>query len=110
MSGEGDEISLLAHNFNRMADAVSRHLKDIEAGRHDIEQLNLSLEETVQRRTQELAGKNVELGKTIEFLQETRASLIRSEKLASLGRAGGWRGTRNEYAHRQRPDRFFFIA
>ncbi|MBP9218337.1 MAG: HAMP domain-containing protein [Sterolibacterium sp.] len=81
----GDEISLLAHNFNRMADAVSRHLKDIEAGRHEIEQLNLSLEETVQRRTQELAGKNVELGKTIEFLQETRASLIRSEKLASLG-------------------------
>ena len=41
---------------------------DPNDGQWKIEQLNLSLEETVQRRTQELAGKNVELGKTIEFL------------------------------------------
>ncbi len=80
-----DEISLLAHNFNRMAGAVSRHLKEVETGRHEIGQLNASLEETVRRRTQELADKNAELGNTIEHLKETRESLIRSEKMASLG-------------------------
>lgn len=80
-----DEISLLSHNFNQMANAVSYHLSEIEAGRREIENINASLEETVMRRTHELAEKNIELGRTIEHLQETRESLIRSEKMASLG-------------------------
>lgn len=80
-----DEISQLARNFNRMAEAISAHLCEVEASRSQVQQMNASLESTVAQRTSELASKNSELGRTIEYLNQTRESLIRSEKLAGLG-------------------------
>lgn len=45
----GDEISLIAHNFNRMADAIERHMAEIEANRVEVQKLNASLEELTIR-------------------------------------------------------------
>jgi len=80
-----DEIALLARNFNRMATAVATHLKAIEANRAEVQLLNASLENTVEQRTRELAERNLDLAKTVQHLDQTRESLIRSEKLAGLG-------------------------
>lgn len=43
------------------------------------------LEEKVEKRTQELSQKNIELGETLEILRNTQDQLVESEKLAALG-------------------------
>lgn len=73
-----DEISLLAANFNRMADAVQQRVREVT-------QLNQELESRVEARTWELVELNTTLQLTIENLKWTQESLIRSEKLAGLG-------------------------
>lgn len=80
-----DEIALLAHNFNLMAVALSCHLAEVEASRKKVEELNATLEAMVDRRTRQLAERNIELATTIDNLNQTRESLTQSEKLASLG-------------------------
>ncbi len=47
--------------------------------------LNEQLEHRVARRTAELTQANAELSQTIQRLDETRAQLVESEKMASLG-------------------------
>ncbi|MBS0193728.1 MAG: PAS domain-containing protein [Proteobacteria bacterium] len=47
--------------------------------------LNEQLEQRVAERTAELTGANAELNLTIQRLDETRAQLVESEKMASLG-------------------------
>jgi len=73
-----DELDDLAHEFNRMADALMRS--------HE------GLEEMVGTRTNELAEENrralearAELEQVLAKLRETQANLIQTEKLASLG-------------------------
>ena len=80
-----DEISLLASNFNLMATAISSQIKEVEASRHKVEQLNATLENMVTLRTEQINEKNAELASTIDNLTKTQESLVHSEKLAGLG-------------------------
>lgn len=73
-----DEIARLAENFNLMADAVQLRI-------HEVTQLNQELESRVEMRTHELVALNETLQKTIDDLKWTQDSLVRSEKMASLG-------------------------
>lgn len=73
-----DELSLLASDFNIMAQSVAERVSALEASQAKVHELNTALEERVSERTWEL-----ELA--METLQETQDSLIQSEKLASLG-------------------------
>jgi len=77
VSGQ-DELSLLAGDFNAMAQSVEERVSALEASQAKVHELNTALEERVSERTWEL-----ELA--METLQETQDSLIQSEKLASLG-------------------------
>ena len=73
-----DEITVLAINFNKMADAIQQRVNLITS-------LNQDLEERVEARTHDLRELNHTLQQTIENLQWTQECLIRSEKLAGLG-------------------------
>ncbi|WP_024953991.1 sensor histidine kinase [Sulfurospirillum arcachonense] len=50
-----------------------------------IEELNTTLEDKVNERTQELYEKNTTLKNTLEELHKTQKSLVESEKMAALG-------------------------
>jgi signal transduction histidine kinase len=76
--GGQDEIALLASHFNLMARSIQLRISDII-------ELNQSLEMRVAQRTADLEASNHSLQETIAHLNETRDSLVRSEKLASLG-------------------------
>lgn len=73
-----DEIALLASHFNLMARSIQLRIADIS-------ELNLGLENRVRERTEALEHSNQSLQETIANLNETRDSLVRSEKMASLG-------------------------
>lgn len=49
-------------------------------------ELNLQLESEVARRSTELSQRNVELQEALEHLRTTRDELLRTEKLAAVGR------------------------
>jgi len=76
--GGRDEVALLASHFNLMARSIQLRISDII-------ELNQSLEKRVAERTADLEASNHSLHETIINLNETRDSLVRSEKLASLG-------------------------
>lgn len=76
--GGRDEITLLASHFNLMARSIQLRISEII-------ELNQSLEMRVAERTADLEASNHSLQETIIHLNETRDSLVRSEKLASLG-------------------------
>lgn len=73
-----DEISSLANHFNLMARSIQLRIDEIR-------DLNQGLERRVAERTAELECINQSLQETISNLNNTRDSLVRSEKLASLG-------------------------
>ena len=73
-----DELSDVAHNFNLMAEAVENKM-------HEISELNLELELRVGQRTEDLYLAIVKLEDNLKILKETQVSLVKSEKLASLG-------------------------
>ncbi len=73
-----DELSEVAHNFNRMAEAIENKI-------HEISDLNHELELRVEQRTEDLYLAKLKLEENIKILKETQDSLIKSEKLASLG-------------------------
>ena len=52
---------------------------------HEVRELNVELEDRVQKRTDQLSKANAELSTSIEHLQLAQNELVRSEKLASLG-------------------------
>jgi signal transduction histidine kinase len=73
-----DELSLLAADFNAMAQSVADRVAALEESQSKFHELNTALEARVTERTWEL-----ELA--METLQEAQYNLIQSEKLASLG-------------------------
>ncbi|MEH2374266.1 ATP-binding sensor histidine kinase [Nostoc sp.] len=59
--------------------------KNLAQAKESLEEYNHTLEEKVQKRTQELNDKNHCLQQALEELQRTQMQLIQSEKMSSLG-------------------------
>ena len=77
--GEADEIGRLAMIFEEMRRSLRDRLRSTES-------INVDLEREVRRRTEALEQRNAELHEAIEKLRRAQDNLIRSEKLASMGR------------------------
>jgi signal transduction histidine kinase len=78
-SGEADEVGRLTFAFEEMRRALNEKLRSST-------EINLSLEAEVTRRTAELERRNRELADALAELRRTQDELIRSEKMASMGR------------------------
>jgi PAS domain S-box-containing protein len=59
---------------------------DQRAAREQMQQMTQTLERAVQKRTEELTAANAELRTALESLEQSQEALLRSEKLAALGR------------------------
>ncbi len=78
-AGEADEIGRLTMAFEEMRRALRDRLRSTES-------INIDLEREVRRRTDALEKRNAELAEALEKLQRAKDDLVRSEKLASMGR------------------------
>ncbi|HVV50473.1 MAG TPA: HAMP domain-containing protein, partial [Polyangia bacterium] len=78
-AGEADEIGRLSFAFEEMRRALRDKLRSTES-------LNIDLAREVRRRTEVLEQRNRELHDALEKLRRAQDDLIRSEKLASMGR------------------------
>ena len=78
-SGEADEIGRLAVAFEEMRRALRDRLRSTES-------INIDLEREVRRRTEALETRNAELREALDKLKRAQDNLVRSEKLASMGR------------------------
>ncbi len=78
-SGEADEIGRLSVAFEEMRRALRDRLRSTES-------INIDLEREVRRRTEALEQKNAELHAALDKLRRAQDNLVRSEKLASVGR------------------------
>jgi signal transduction histidine kinase len=78
-SGEADEIGRLTFAFEEMRRALRDKLRTTES-------LNVDLEREVRRRTEVLEQRNGELREALEKLRRAQDDLVRTEKLASMGR------------------------
>jgi signal transduction histidine kinase len=77
--GEADEIGRLAVAFEEMRRALRDRLRSTES-------INIDLEREVRRRTEALEARNAELREALDKLKRAQDNLVRSEKLASMGR------------------------
>ena len=77
--GEADELGRLAVIFEEMRRSLRDRLRSTES-------INVDLEREVRRRTEALEQRNAELHDALEKLRRAQDNLIRSEKLASMGR------------------------
>ncbi|MDZ4695322.1 MAG: ATP-binding protein [Deltaproteobacteria bacterium] len=78
-AGEADEIGRLTMAFEEMRRALRDRLRSTES-------INIDLEREVRRRTEALERRNTELREALEQLEKAKDDLVRSEKLASMGR------------------------
>jgi signal transduction histidine kinase len=77
--GEADEIGRLAVIFEEMRRSLRDRLRSTES-------INVDLEREVRRRTEALEQRNAELHEALDKLRRAQDNLVRSEKLASMGR------------------------
>jgi signal transduction histidine kinase len=77
--GEADEIGRLALIFEEMRRSLRDRLRSTES-------INVDLEREVRRRTESLEERNAELHEALDKLRRAQDNLVRSEKLASMGR------------------------
>jgi signal transduction histidine kinase len=80
-----DEFSLLSLSFNKMLEEIERRHEKQKNIENEIRELNLSLEDNVQQRTQELATSNEDLRLALSILEQSQQQLVENEKMASLG-------------------------
>jgi signal transduction histidine kinase len=78
-SGEADEIGRLMVAFEEMRRSLRDRLRSTES-------INIDLEREVRRRTEALEQRNADLRDALDKLRRAQDNLIRSEKLASMGR------------------------
>ena len=78
-SGEADEVGRLTLLFEEMRRALNDRLRSST-------EINVALEQEVQKRTSELEGRNLELKQTLDALRHAQDELLRAEKLVSMGR------------------------
>jgi signal transduction histidine kinase len=77
--GEADEIGRLAMVFEQMRRSLRDRLRSTES-------INVDLEREVRRRTEALEQRNADLRDALDKLRRAQDNLVRSEKLASMGR------------------------
>lgn len=80
-----DELSELAESFNTLVDTLAAESRSRSSAQNDLKELNRSLENIVNERTQALSDKNHELQQTNKNLKETQQQLLQAEKMASVG-------------------------
>jgi len=79
------EINVLAQHINLMLQRADKYIEKRAADEQEFIQLNKSLEDKVNQRTQALKESNQELLSTLETLHQYQGQLVESEKMASLG-------------------------
>ncbi|MCX6160964.1 MAG: cache domain-containing protein [Ignavibacteriae bacterium] len=79
------ETRRMGEIFNKMVLSISDAVAEKEKYYRELEEINLTLEEKVEKRTSELVEKNSQIESALLKLKETQEQLIVKEKLASLG-------------------------
>lgn len=64
---------------------ITDDITDKKRSEHALKQLNESLENRVEERTNELTQANARLHESMDALQEAQAELVQNQKMASLG-------------------------
>jgi C4-dicarboxylate-specific signal transduction histidine kinase len=80
-----DEIGEVAEAFNKMISSLREARTQSKHYHEELKQLNTTLEDRVQRRTQKILEQKNELETAYEKLQLAQKQLIQSEKMASIG-------------------------
>jgi signal transduction histidine kinase len=78
-SAEADELGRVMVAFEEMRRSLRDRLRSTES-------INIDLEREVRRRTEALEQRNADLRQALEKLRRAQDELVRSEKLASMGR------------------------
>ena len=79
------ETRTMGEIFNKMVLSISEAVAEKEKYYKELEEINLTLEDKVEKRTVELMEKNYQIEAAMLKLKETQEQLIVKEKLASLG-------------------------
>lgn len=79
------EFNALRNNLEDMATAIQERERGMRQAQAAMQELNATLEERVDERTDELTRANEELVNTLETLTRAQNELLHTEKLASLG-------------------------
>ena len=87
-----DEIAAFARALNTMSGALRDRIAQLEdseqrlsEAKHELKDLNVSLERRVSERSAALEKVNADLSAAVQTLQRTQVELLASEKMASLG-------------------------
>ncbi|WP_028469452.1 sensor histidine kinase [Neptunomonas japonica] len=80
-----DEVSDVAIAFNSMAFNLREASSRRDQFESELKELNRSLEDRVELRTQQIRNKNTQLTQANQEIQEAQAKLLQSEKMASVG-------------------------
>lgn len=80
-----DEVGDFTRSFVTMVNTFSILLKELSDHANVIRDMNASLEERINERTQELQTSNKALSSSLRALKQTQATLVQQEKLASIG-------------------------
>ena len=80
-----DELSELAQSFNTLVNTLAEEYENRSGAQDELRELNRSLENKVNERTQALSDKNAELENANKHLKETQQQLLQAEKMASVG-------------------------
>ncbi len=80
-----EEFRRLASHFNHMSATINNRIDQLKQSQYELASLNEALEHRVEERTAALIDSNHQLEETVQHLNQARASLVQSEKLAGLG-------------------------
>lgn len=80
-----DEVSDVAIAFNSMASNLREASTRRDQFESELKELNRSLEDRVELRTQQIRNKNTQLTQANQEIKEAQAKLLQSEKMASVG-------------------------
>ncbi len=82
---EVQEIHVLGRAINAMLDRIEQQISKLQLAETEIRQLNQSLEQKINERTQALKTSNQDLLNTLETLHQYQNQIVETEKMASLG-------------------------
>lgn len=79
-----DEISRVAHSFQQMVESLRQSESTMRDYQHQLEQLNIELEDKVKQRTESLVIKNQQLEDMNTKLVLMKDKLVETEKMISI--------------------------